>query len=152
VPLDLNELHQLLVTIDQTSITELAIKSENFELTLRRAVSVSNQSVSGMETVTSSTSDTTGNEAVQSPIEHRAVELIVSPLVGVFYRSPSPNEKPFVEVGTYVSAGQTVCIIEAMKIMNEIESTGSGQVIEILVENGEPVDFAQPLMKIILEE
>jgi acetyl-CoA carboxylase biotin carboxyl carrier protein len=69
-------------------------------------------------------------------------------MVGTFYRAPGPSESPFVEVGDRVRSGQTVCIIEAMKLMNEIESEVSGQVIEILLQNGEPVEYGQPLMRI----
>jgi acetyl-CoA carboxylase biotin carboxyl carrier protein len=68
-----------------------------------------------------------------------------SPMVGTFYRSPSPGSKPFVEVGQQVSAGDTLCIIEAMKILNQIESDKAGTVKQILVENGEPVEYNEPL-------
>jgi acetyl-CoA carboxylase biotin carboxyl carrier protein len=69
-------------------------------------------------------------------------------MVGTFYRSPAPDEGPFVEVGDRIRTGQTVCIIEAMKLMNEIEAEVSGQIVEILVENGEPVEYGQPLMRV----
>ncbi len=73
---------------------------------------------------------------------------ITSPMVGTFYRAPAPGADPFVEVGQRVSAGQTVCIVEAMKLMNEIASDYDGVVREILVENGQPVEFGQPLFLI----
>ncbi|MFP4547569.1 MAG: acetyl-CoA carboxylase biotin carboxyl carrier protein [Fidelibacterota bacterium] len=73
------------------------------------------------------------------------VEEIKSPMVGTFYRAPAPDADPFFKVGDQVTAGQTVCIIEAMKVMNEIESEVSGTIVKILVENGEPVEFDQPL-------
>jgi acetyl-CoA carboxylase biotin carboxyl carrier protein len=82
-----------------------------------------------------------------SPINQKLVE-VPSPMVGTFYRSPAPGEAAFVEVGDRVKAGQSVCIIEAMKLMNEIEAEVSGQVMEILVQNGEPVEYGQPLMRI----
>jgi acetyl-CoA carboxylase biotin carboxyl carrier protein len=71
-----------------------------------------------------------------------------SPMVGTFYRAPSPGAPPFVEVGQSVSKGQTLCIIEAMKLLNEIESDASGTVKAILVENGQPVEYGQPLFLI----
>lgn len=71
---------------------------------------------------------------------------ITSPMVGTFYKSPSPGAAPFVEVGKTVNAGQVVCIIEAMKLMNEIESEVSGKIVEICVEDGQPVEFGQTLM------
>lgn len=74
--------------------------------------------------------------------------LIRSPMVGTFYRAPAPNAKNFVEVGSQVSAGETLCIVEAMKILNQIESDKSGVVKKILVENGQPVEYDQPLFVI----
>ena len=71
--------------------------------------------------------------------------VVKAPMVGTFYRSPSPDAKPFVEVGQAVKEGETICIIEAMKLMNEIEADASGAVKAILVENGQPVEYGQPL-------
>ena len=71
--------------------------------------------------------------------------VVKSPMVGTFYRTPSPTAKPFVEVGQSVKAGETLCIIEAMKLMNEIESDAAGVVKAILIENGQPVEYGQPL-------
>jgi len=85
--------------------------------------------------------------------ETRASEelhLIKSPIVGTYYESPSPGAEPFLKVGDYVETGQTLCIVEAMKLMNEIESDASGEVIRIFVENGQPVEYGQPLFGIRL--
>jgi acetyl-CoA carboxylase biotin carboxyl carrier protein len=71
--------------------------------------------------------------------------IIKSPIVGTFYAGPSPDAGPFVKVGDSVQAGQTVCIIEAMKLMNEIEADISGEVVRVLVENGQPVEYGEPL-------
>ncbi|MCC7264952.1 MAG: acetyl-CoA carboxylase biotin carboxyl carrier protein [Candidatus Latescibacteria bacterium] len=76
------------------------------------------------------------------------LHVIPAPMVGTFYRSPSPESDPFVREGERIRPGQTVCLIEAMKIMNEIEADLAGEVVEILVGNGEPVEYNQPLMKI----
>lgn len=73
---------------------------------------------------------------------------IKSPIVGTFYRSPSPDSDPFVEVGTHVSQGSTLCIVEAMKLMNEIECDTTGTVVKVLVENGQPVEYNQPMFLI----
>ena len=73
---------------------------------------------------------------------------ITAPMVATFYRAPSPGDPAFVELGTRISVGQTVCILEAMKLMNELESEVSGEVVEILVENGTPVEFGQVLMRV----
>jgi acetyl-CoA carboxylase biotin carboxyl carrier protein len=74
--------------------------------------------------------------------------VLKSPMVGTFYRAPSPGAKPFVEVGDTVKAGQTVCIIEAMKLLNEIEADKDGVVKSILAENGQPVEYGEPLLVI----
>jgi len=171
VTLDFNEIRQLLVTIAQTDIAEVTLKNNEFELTVRKAVSFSNNaqgtvSAVGSASVTqllsaalpSSMSEggvinkVIDNSLAQpphssSPINQKLVE-VPSPMVGTFYRSPAPGEAAFVEVGDRVKAGQSVCIIEAMKLMNEIEAEVSGQVMEILVQNGEPVEYGQPLMRI----
>ena len=76
------------------------------------------------------------------------LHLVKSPIVGTFYGSPSPGAEPFVKIGGYVEAGQTLCIVEAMKLMNEIESDSSGEVLRIFVENGQPVEYGQPLFGI----
>ncbi len=74
--------------------------------------------------------------------------MVKSPMVGTFYRSSNPGAKPFVEVGQRVSVGETLCIIEAMKMLNQIEADAAGEIAAILVENGQPVEFGQPLFVI----
>jgi len=76
------------------------------------------------------------------------LHLVKSPIVGTFYPAPSPGAEPFVKVGAYVEVGQTLCVVEAMKLMNEIESDVSGEVIRIFAENGQPVEYGQPLFGI----
>ena len=73
-------------------------------------------------------------------------EVLKSPMVGTFYRAPAPDADPFIEVGDVVEVGQTVCIIEAMKLMNEIEAEVKGRVVQVLVENAQPVEFGQKLI------
>ena len=87
-------------------------------------------------------------EAAAPAPETRLTEdlhLVKSPIVGTFYNSPSPGSEPFVKVGAFVETGQTLCIVEAMKLMNEIESDESGEVVRVFVENGQPVEYGQPL-------
>jgi acetyl-CoA carboxylase biotin carboxyl carrier protein len=76
------------------------------------------------------------------------LHTVKSPIVGTFYESPAPGSLPFVKAGDQVAAGQVVCIIEAMKLMNEIESDASGEIVKILVNNGQPVEYGQPLFSI----
>ena len=91
----------------------------------------------------------TQSTQVEKPIAAtKETETINAPMVGTFYRSPSPGAKPFVSVGQTVHAGETVCIIEAMKLLNEIEAESDGTIVKILVENGDPVEFGQALFEI----
>lgn len=87
-------------------------------------------------------------EPAAAPVAAEDTRTIDSPMVGTFYRAPSPGAKPFADVGQKVKAGDTVCIIEAMKLLNEIETEYDGVIKEILVENGQPVEFGQPLFVI----
>lgn len=171
--LDFNQLRELLAAIAQTDIAELTLKSTDFELTVRKGIPTmpNNPMVSQTALAPSSlaTSPNTGGTADAAPptpemvIKESAVavpppaplpavdpkwEEVKSPMVGTFYRASGPEEAPFVEVGDRIRTGQTVCIIEAMKLMNEIEAEVFGQVMEILVENGEPVEYGQPLMRV----
>ncbi|HBL13516.1 MAG TPA: acetyl-CoA carboxylase, biotin carboxyl carrier protein [Cyanobacteria bacterium UBA11162] len=174
MPLDFNQLRELLAAIAQTDITELILKSTDFELTVRKGMhsmppidsslgKIGSVSDSGVITpspvaATLPSPPTPLPEVVPrdpvpptpapSPTVDPKWEEVKSPMVGTFYRSPAPDESPYVDVGDRISIGQTVCIIEAMKLMNEIEAEVSGQVIEILVKNGEPVEYGQPLMRI----
>ena len=84
-------------------------------------------------------------QAAPAATEDESLHIIVSPIVGTFYRSPSPTAEPFVRLGSHVEADDIVCIIEAMKLMNEIQAETSGEVAKIYVENGQPVEFGQPL-------
>lgn len=86
--------------------------------------------------------------AASTPAEDANIAVVKSPMVGTFYTSSSPDSPPFVKVGDHVGASTTVCIIEAMKVFNEIPAEISGQVVAVLVENGEPVEFGQPLFKV----
>lgn len=83
-----------------------------------------------------------------APVTPENIKVVTSPMVGTFYRSPSPEAQAFVELGSLVKAGQSVCIIEAMKLMNEVETDFAGKVVSILVENGQPVEYGEPLFHI----
>ncbi len=179
--LDLSQLSELLGAFNGTDISELILKSGDFELTLRKdriiAEGVGIPVDPGLRPVaegtgviapsgppvepaiptpppSSGTPGSTGGNAPGGPgapapvTNDRKFLEVISPMVGTFYRSPSPDEPPFVAIGDRIKLGQTVCIIEAMKLMNEIEAEVSGQVVEILVENGTPVEYGQPLMRI----
>jgi acetyl-CoA carboxylase biotin carboxyl carrier protein len=89
-----------------------------------------------------------GAAAASASAASKPGQIVSSPFVGTFYRTPAPDQPPFVDVGSVVKKGQVLCIVEAMKLMNEIESEVAGRVAEILVENGTPVEFGQPLFRI----
>ncbi|HEU5403099.1 MAG TPA: acetyl-CoA carboxylase biotin carboxyl carrier protein [Terriglobales bacterium] len=91
---------------------------------------------------------TPGPSAPQAPAEEEGLHHVKSPIVGTFYESPSPGAPPFIKPGDHVAAGQVLCIVEAMKLMNEIESDIAGEVVKALVANGQPVEYGQPLFAI----
>jgi acetyl-CoA carboxylase biotin carboxyl carrier protein len=153
--IDFKELSELLGAIAANNITELTLKNSEFELTVSQGQARSAPgSISttiaefGSQTVTlplADASQTVTEKQSTLTVDTKWVE-IKSPMVGTFYRSPAPDEPPFASVGDRIRSGQTVCIIEAMKLMNEIESEIVGQVVEVLVENGQPIEFGQTLM------
>lgn len=162
--LNFNELRELIAALDGTDIAELTLKGADFELTLRKGTAIGSgtggAAVTGDQPVmlpeTPSSSDggvETAPKAIEgarppATLTDKKWAEIKSPMVGTFYRAPAPGEAPFVQVGDRINTGQVVCIIEAMKLMNEIEAEVSGRLMEIMVENGEPVDYDKPLMRI----
>ncbi|MDJ0510816.1 MAG: acetyl-CoA carboxylase biotin carboxyl carrier protein [Crocosphaera sp.] len=150
--INFNELRNLLEAIANTDIAEVTLKTEAFELNVRREATTrliaSPPAPTEMvisPSVPSLTPPPPTTETPPSPTEKKWVP-ITSPMVGTFYRAPAPDEPPFVDVGERITNTQTVCIIEAMKLMNEIEAEVTGEVMEIAVANGEPVEYGQTLM------
>lgn len=141
---DLNQLRELLAIVDQTDIAELTLKSSDFELTIRKGEQAKEAVPPSIQPIAISPSS---RSEFAASVAKKGSDII-SPMVGTFYRSPTPDEASFVEVNDTISRGQVVCIIEAMKLMNEIEAEVDGRVVEILVENGEPVEYGQLLMRI----
>lgn len=150
---DLNQVRELLAILNQTDIEELSLKSSDFELTIRKGNFSQTQAVS--TTALTSAAMTAVVEPVAlatAPVPPSAIDKnwveVTSPMVGTFYRASGPDEPPFIEVGDTMRLGQAICIIEAMKLMNELEAEVTGEVMEILVENGKPIEFGQPLMRV----
>jgi acetyl-CoA carboxylase biotin carboxyl carrier protein len=147
--INFQELRELIAAIASTDITELNLKNTEFELTVRKAPAVVTQMTSAAPITLAAAAPPIAAEATTppapSPLEKKWVE-IKSPMVGTFYRAPGPDEPSFVSVGDRIAVKQAVCIIEAMKLMNELEAEVAGQVMEIVVENGQPVEFGQTLM------
>lgn len=157
--INFQELRDLLGAIAQTDITEFVLKNDDFELTVRKEgrISVSqaaNIPPGAIETEPKPVQTTPATVASVSPqptsplVEDKKWVDITSPMVGTYYSAPAPDEDPFISVGDRINKGDTVCIIEAMKLMNEIEGEVSGQIMEISVQNGEPVEFGQVLMRV----
>lgn len=156
--LNFNELCELVTTLSQSEISELTLKSASFELTLRKqgAVAISSlpEARGSHESVTAPAPEVmpggpaTPAASAPPPSVDSSLVDITSPMVGTFYRSPAPDEPPFVDLGDRIQAGQTVCIIEAMKLMNELEAEVSGEIVEVLVDNAQPVEFGQALMRV----
>lgn len=139
----LNEVKELIELLNKTDINELSIETEGNKIAIRKGLAMTAQPAAPVTEVAAPA-------AVEKPEAEDASDLtpITSPMVGTFYRAPAPDAPPFVEVGGYVEKGQTVCIVEAMKLMNEIEAEESGKIVKILVENGQSVEYGQSMFLI----
>ena len=148
------EIRDLIDFISKSGLDEVNIETEEFKIAVKKnsVIQVSAESLpvqTGGEPnleLVNSTQTKDQEIPVMAPIEENSKYVeINSPMIGTFYRAPSPDVDPFVSEGDYVKVGQTVCIIEAMKLFNEIESEVSGKVVKILVDDSSPVEFDQPL-------
>ena len=149
--MDLRKLKTLIELVESSGIAELEIQEGEERVRITRAVAAGSAPTVVPVTLPAVTAPAAGAVAMApTPGEPAEPEghQVKSPMVGTFYRSASPGAKPFVEVGDSVEVGDTLCIIEAMKLMNEIESDKSGVVKQVLAENGQPVEFGQPLVVI----
>ena len=163
--LDHEDLNRLIEKISTSDIQEFSLEGEDFKLEIKRNLFDQNQFTNNLVSNNSNSFDRQTN-ANQKPINDNLsianepeipqvappgrsdLTEITSPMVGTFYRAAAPGEEPFVEVEDNVKVGQTICILEAMKLMNEIESEFNAEIVEILVENGTPVEFGQVLMRV----
>lgn len=144
-------IEKLAKVLSETGLTEISLEDGEQAITLRKDVIVAPAAAVAAPVVAAPVSAPVAQaQASASPAEASAPAKkgtpITSPMVGTFYKAPSPDSDPFVSVGSSVNQGDVVCIVEAMKMMNEIESEVSGKVIEICVEDGQPVEFGQVLM------
>ncbi len=142
--MDIRKIKKLIEIIEESGIAEIEIKEGEESIRINRyGNSVAAAPITYAAPVAAPTAATA---APAAPAEEKMTgHAVKSPMVGTFYRSASPGSKTFVEVGQSVQAGDTLCIIEAMKILNQIESDKSGTITKILVENAEPVEYGQPL-------
>ena len=143
--LDLDQLRELIRLLDESNLTEIEVEQDDDRIRVRRdpaPVAVVSQAVAPTAVVGSP-------HASGAPApEDDDGNYLTSPFVGTFYRAPSPESDAFVEVGDSITPGQVLCIVEAMKLMNEIESEVAGTIVEILVENGKPVEYGDRLFRI----
>lgn len=152
--LDHDQLHRLLDTLRDSDIQEFRLEGDDFRLEIRRnlpgqAVMAPMMQVAAAAPAPAPAAEVSAGSPPPAATSSRSDLLeITAPMVGTFYRAPAPGEPPFAEVGSRIKVGQTVCILEAMKLMNELESEVSGEVVEILVDNGTPVEFGQVLMRV----
>jgi acetyl-CoA carboxylase biotin carboxyl carrier protein len=160
--LDHDQLRQILALLGESDIQEFSLEGDDFRLEVRRNLPASAAPVTVLQAPVGTpaplpaapAAPAAAAAAVPSPPPPPApaarsdLQAITAPMVGTFYRSPAPGVPAFVDVGSRISAGQPICILEAMKLMNELEAEIGGEVVEILVENGTPVEFGQVLMLI----
>ncbi|HEK86544.1 MAG: acetyl-CoA carboxylase biotin carboxyl carrier protein [Candidatus Saccharicenans sp.] len=153
--IDYEELKKLIALLEEKNLSQFELEVEGFKIKLSRNVPSSANLVSSVipaiNPLSAANAPVTNGEIVSptpTPVEDKSLHYITSPMVGTFYRAPSPTSPPFVDIGDTVKKGQTLCIIEAMKLMNEIESDVNGIITDILVENGKPVEYGQKLFAV----
>ena len=153
------EIRDLIDFISNSGLDEVNIETQEFKIAVKKNSPVVNQVVEVPAPVVPAAQALTGEApkaqapvqtefAAQTASENSNYVEIMSPMIGTFYSSSNPESEPFVKVGDTVKVGQTVCIVEAMKLFNEIESEYSGTVVKVLVENASPVEYDQPLFLI----
>lgn len=147
--MDLNVIKKLVKLVESSDIEELEVQDEGFQVRVSKSKA---GAASVPQTIVQAPPATQPGQVPAPPPSESPVPSgtaqgteILSPMVGTFYRAPAPDAEPFVKEGDTIQTGQVLCIVEAMKLMNEIEAEISGRILKILVENGQPVEFNQPL-------
>lgn len=151
--IDYEELRKLISLLEEKNLTQFELEVEGFKIKLSRSLGNSSGPAQvifnpAMPEAAAKIMATNGDIPAPTPAEDKNIHYVTSPMVGTFYRAPSPTSPPFVDIGDPVKKGQTLCIVEAMKLMNEIECDVNGLVVDILVENGKPVEYGQKLFAI----
>jgi acetyl-CoA carboxylase biotin carboxyl carrier protein len=141
--MELDEIKKLIELLNGTEVTELQLEREGVKLKIKKEKFLSSYEVSPPFAGPART-----ESPAAVPVDDPRFVKVSSPIVGLFYSAPSPESPPFADVGTYVKKGQVLCIVEAMKLMNEIESDTDGTVAKVFVENGQPVEYGEPLFLI----
>ncbi|KAA1195629.1 acetyl-CoA carboxylase biotin carboxyl carrier protein [Photorhabdus heterorhabditis] len=155
--MDIRKIKKLIELVEESGISELEISEGEESVRISRALApqsfqVAQQYIPVQTQQPALANAVAPSQALPETISERSAEIsghiVRSPMVGTFYRTPSPDAKPFIEVGQRINVGDTLCIVEAMKMMNQIEADKSGVVKAILVESGQPVEFDEPLVVI----
>ena len=154
--MDINLIKKLVKIFNTSGITNLEIEEEGFKIKIANKIRNAQGTVIPQAAVQPSTiiSPVPSNPTEETPSEVKTIEStnnyheVKSPIVGTFYRAPAPDADSYVQIGDSVSVGTVLCIVEAMKLMNEIESDTDGKIVKVLVENGKPVEYNQPLFLI----
>ncbi|GGI95948.1 biotin carboxyl carrier protein of acetyl-CoA carboxylase [Alicyclobacillus cellulosilyticus] len=168
--LKIDDIRDLIRLLDESSLTELRIETEDMKLCLKKALTApvtppaaaaaavapppaaAASFLPSPEAAAAPAADPAppAGPAGPAPVQEANIHTITSPMVGTFYRAPSPDAPPYVDVGSRVTEKTVVCIVEAMKLMNEIEAECRGEIIEVLAENGQLVEYGQPLFRVRL--
>lgn len=148
--MDLNLIKKLVRIVDTSEITDLEVEENGLRVKIAKKIRIAHsQPAASIQPSLQMQSSPAAEAEVKKEAEvNKNLHEVRSPIVGTFYRAPAPDADPYVQVGDSVSAGSVLCIVEAMKLMNEIESDISGKVVKILTENGRPVEYNQPLFLI----
>ena len=150
--MDIKLIKQVVDLMKRSDISEFEFEEDGFKLRLSTKGADAPQIIQAAPSVqtpaTSPVAAASAGVAAAAPVEEKGISIIKSPMVGTFYSAASPESPAFVKVGTKVNNDSVVCIIEAMKVMNEIQAEMSGTITELLVENGEAIEYGQPLFKI----
>jgi acetyl-CoA carboxylase biotin carboxyl carrier protein len=147
--MDLNLIKKLIKIVDTSGVTDLEVEQEGFKIKIAKKIRSFQGGSQPHVVLPPATDGEQGTNAAEklkeAEIKAETSHEIRSPIVGTFYRAPAPDSDPYIQVGDIVTKGSVLCIVEAMKLMNEIESDVDGRIIKILVDNGKPVEFNQPL-------
>jgi len=148
--MNIKEIKEMINLMNENGLTELEIEKDGLKLRLKKGPAGIQQEISFAPQFSPSAASAAGSlqaaqEETQAQIKAKGLVEIKSPMVGTFYRAPAPDAAPYVQEGQDIDIGQVVCIVEAMKLMNEIKSEVKGKVVRILVENADPVEFGQTL-------
>ena len=154
--MDIRKVKKLIELLEESGISEIEISEGEESVRISRypqpgtvSIAAAPMALAPQQAAAAAPAAAPAAESAQPPPSSRG-QQVTAPMVGTFYSGPAPGAKPFVEVGSEVKPGDTLCVIEAMKMMNQIESEFAGRVVSVLVENGSPVEFGQPLF--VIEE